>query len=101
MAKAEHEYLLDFKRKLFATCGDNEYVQHAWSSSIQWAVDIPFGLGVIRRGTQRLFVPDEAAYKAWTHDAPVDFDFYRRYRDALMNVVAPDAFLNIVEGWVT
>lgn len=63
------------------------------------SVDIPFGLGVIRRGQQALFVPDELPYKAWRRDPPVDMHFYYRYFPQLMNVLSEKAFWSIAGAW--
>jgi len=63
------------------------------------ALDIPFGLGVIRDGRQALFVPQETRYHVFQRDPAVDFYFYLHYRDRLMNVVSESDFWKLAEGW--
>jgi len=55
-------------------------------------VNTPCGCGIVRRGRQELFRPDEA-------DAPADYSFYARYRDRLMNVVTVGCFHEMVAAW--
>ena len=62
-------------------------------------VDVPFGLGVVRRGAQELFTPPERPYRDFQHDRPVDFFFYAEHRDHLMNVVSLDEFRKLGAGW--
>jgi hypothetical protein len=89
------------------TCGNSgeawksfAYMRMSRPDLLMASVDIPFGLGVIRHGRQSLFVPDEAPYFAWSAEPPVDYAFYTRYRERLMNVVSEAAFLSMLEGWV-
>lgn len=62
-------------------------------------LDVPFGLGVIRRGRQELFTPPECPYHTFQHDPSVDWFFYIKYRNALMNVVSLDDFWKVAAAW--
>ncbi len=63
-----------------------------------FAIDIEYGCGVIQRGQQELFVPDdELPYKPMRHNPPLDFAFFTKHRDKLLKLVPPEAFCATIE----
>jgi hypothetical protein len=86
-------------------CGDSGEAWKAWAymrmsrPDLRMAVvAIRFGCGVIRRGRQMLFVPDEAPYLSFKEDPVVDRRFYEQYRDRLLNLIQPDQLPTWVEA---
>jgi len=61
-------------------------------------VDIPFGCGIVRRGRQNLFVPEELPYKPMKRDPCVDAAFYTKYREKLLRIVSPEWFMSAVQN---
>ncbi len=67
-----------------------------------WMAVLPItvGCGIIRKGRQRLFVPNELPYLDFKEDPPVNADFYYRYADKLLNMLSVEEFKKVIEAQI-